>query len=232
MNRFVPFGLDHWAALATTGFLACVVVALGRRHSATSELRTLRWTLGALLAGLLGGELLLAIQGGWFSMAVLLPLQLCDLAVLLAIFALATRSQRVVDLLYFWAFSGTLLAIVTPDLGRGFPSPEYLVFFGLHGLVVVSTALLTFGLGLVPGPRAWRRAFWLTALYAAGVGGVNWLLDANFLYLCAKPRGATLLDYMGPWPVYIGVAIGIAAALFFLLELPLRRTRLRTLTPG
>jgi uncharacterized membrane protein YwaF len=54
---------------------------------------------------------------------------------------------------------------------------------------------------------------------------VNAVLGTNFLFLCRKPSNPTLLDALGPWPVYIGVAAGLALALFSLLGLPFRGER-------
>jgi uncharacterized membrane protein YwaF len=43
------------------------------------------------------------------------------------------------------------------------------------------------------------------------------------MYLRAKPSVPTPLDWMGPWPVYIGVAAVVAFVVFHLLALPFRR---------
>ena len=64
---------------------------------------------------------------------------------------------------------------------------------------------------------------WKVGPMAAVAGVVDSLLGLNYMYLRAKPLTPTLLDHMGPWPVYIGVAAGVAFALFHLLALPFRR---------
>jgi len=225
MTRWQPFGADHVAALGLITSLTVGLVVAVRRRPAAIWIRGTRVGLAVILLTLLLGELWLAVRGGWFVLAVLLPLQLCDLAVLLAVAALISLRRVLLDLLYFWAFSGTLMATITPDLARGFPSLDFVVFFGLHGLVLVSVALLTFGLGLVPARGAWWRAFLITAAYAGAVGVLNLVLKMNFLYLCHKPTGPTLLDYMGPWPVYVLTGAALALGLFYVLDLPLRRLR-------
>ena len=59
---------------------------------------------------------------------------------------------------------------------------------------------------------------------AAAVGALNVVLGANYMYLCSKPKNATLLDAFGPWPMYLVGGAAAAFALFWLLWLPLRST--------
>ena len=183
----------------------------------------MRLVLVGAIVLLVAFVLIAALREGWLTLELVLPLHLCDLALLLSVYALAARSRAVSEVLWFWAGAGTILAMLTPDVGRGFPHREFLFFFGLHGLVVMSAIVLVFGWSLRPRPGSARRVFLLTAAYAAVVGALNAVLGTNFLFLCRKPPNPTLLDAFGPWPVYIVVAAGLAFALFSMLELPFRR---------
>jgi len=60
-------------------------------------------------------------------------------------------------------------------------------------------------------------------IYAGLVGILNVFFDANYMYLCRKPQGASLLDYLGPWPVYILSGEVVAIVLFTLLWLLVRK---------
>lgn len=223
MSRFVLFGPAHLGALGATAALSIALARLVRAGPRRRAADAVRYALAGSIAAVVGVEVGMAIRGGWARPEYLCPLHLCDMAMFLAIYALLSRQRWAAELLYFWAGAGTTLAMLTPDLQAGFPHWVFLVFFGLHGLVVVSALTLTFGFGLAPTAGAPWRALLATLAYAAVVGLVNVAWGTNFMFLRHKPDTATLLDHMGPWPVYILVGAIVALAVFQLLALPFRR---------
>jgi hypothetical integral membrane protein (TIGR02206 family) len=153
------------------------------------------------------------------------PLHLCDFLILVALYALATLRPAAIELLWFWGMSGTLLAMVTPDLWESWPAWPFVTYFALHGGVVVSAVVLAAGFGRAPRAGAPWRVWAFTNLYAAVVGIVDFTFRKNFLYLRDKPAAETILDWLGPWPVYILVVNAAALGLFLLLDLPFRGRR-------
>ncbi len=218
---FVPFGIAHLGALAATAFLSLLLVRLVRARPRFGP--AVRWTLAAGIVALVAFELMTGAREGWLGWTAVLPLELCDAALVLAVLTLVAPRRTAAEVVYFWAGSGTLLAMLTPELPWGFPRWEFVVFFGLHGLVLVAAVVLVFGLGFRPRPGAPWRALGATAGWAALVGVVDAVLGTNYMYLRWKPSVATPLDWMGPWPVYIGVGAAAALALFLVLALPFRR---------
>jgi hypothetical integral membrane protein (TIGR02206 family) len=229
LTPFVPFGPAHLATLAVVGTLALALVRLVRaRPAAAGPVRLL------LLAGIvafLAFELSVGVREGWLTLRTVLPFELCDAAMVLALATLAHPSRAAAELLYFWAGAGSTLAMLTPELPWAFPRWEFVVFFGLHGLVFVAALVLVFGLGLHPRPGAPLRAFAATAAWALFVGAVDVTLGTNYMYLRDKPATATPLDWMGPWPAYVATGAVVALALFHVLALPFhgewRRSRLK-----
>lgn len=151
-----------------------------------------------------------------------LPLQLCDVAILVAAAALWTRRRLLVEVTYFWGLAGTIQALFTPDLPYHFPSYPYLQYYIAHGGTVAAALILVAGLRIAPRPWsvAWVAA--ITLAYAAFVFLVDAATGADYMFLRAKPPSPTLLDGLGPWPWYIVSAAGVAIVLFAVLDAPFR----------
>src|SRR5690606_20299923 len=114
LDGFALLGPSHLGALAVTAALAVAATVQARR----GPLGATRTIDRALAAALVASALLyvaLELAAGTASVLTFLPLHLCDAAIFLAAYALLTRSPLAAELLYFWAFAGTLLALVTPD---------------------------------------------------------------------------------------------------------------------
>ena len=210
---------EHLAAIAVIA-VATVALTVAARRAPGAWLKVLAAVLVVdevswwlyLLAGGVPGSIL----------AQSLPLQLCDVAIFITAAALWTRHQLLVEVTYFWGLAGTIQALLTPDLPQHFPSYPYWQYYIAHGGVVASALLLVVGLRIHPRRLAVVKVAGLTIAYAALVGAVDLADGANYMYLRAKPPSATLLDVLGPWPWYIGVAALIGIVLFAVLDAPFR----------
>jgi len=151
-----------------------------------------------------------------------LPLQLCDLTVWMTVLACLTTFPAVVEFAYFAGVAGSGMAVLTPDLWTPWPSYPAIYFFLAHGGVLVACCVLVFGRVAAIRQGAVWRTFAILAVYAALVGAFNAIFGANYMYLCRKPANPSLLDWLGPWPLYLVGGAVVALALFWLLWLPVR----------
>lgn len=114
------------------------------------------------------------------------------------------------------------MALLTPDLWSPWPTYPAVYFFIAHGAIVVAVAVLVFGRISPLGRGAVWRAYVLLLGYALLLGMFNQICGTNYMYLCRKPKNASLLDALGPWPWYLVPAAVTVLALFWLLWLPAR----------
>jgi hypothetical integral membrane protein (TIGR02206 family) len=204
------FSIAHLAALATLVLAGGLAILAPRRYPGP----WVRWvSLGlaaAILAGWVGEYVAEGVVGTW-TPRYSLPLQLTDAVSLAAIIALLTRQLVFVELLYFWAFAASLQAVLTPDLGSTFPSVFYFTYFLYHVGAVVAACLLVFGCRLYPRHGAIWRVYLATLAFTAISGLGDVITGGNYMYLRSKPIHNSLLNDMGPWPLYIasGAALGL-----------------------
>jgi len=176
--------------------------------------------LGVVLAADAVSFVAVLVVRGTFSAQTSLPLALCDMAVLVAAAACVWRVPLLVELTYFWGLAGTLQAVITPDLNVGFPHLVFFQYMVGHLGIVLAAVYLVVGLRITPRPGAVLRVFAITLGYTAGVGIVDGLTGANYMFLRAPPANWTLLRVLGPWPWYVVSAAGVALVLLVALDAP------------
>jgi len=213
MRLFGPLHLSLLAAIAG----ACILLSwIARLRKGT---RTMRIVLGW---GIAVNELI------WWVFRyshegvhlVNLPLQLCDATVWMSVLACLTLSGPIVEFAYFAGMAGAGMALITPDLWSPWPAYPAIYFFAAHGAILAACSMLVFG-GIAPLRRgAVWRAYAILLGYAAAVGAFDAATGANYMYLRQKPHNASLLDALGPWPLYLLPAAAVALAGFWLLWIP------------
>ncbi|HET9258402.1 MAG TPA: TIGR02206 family membrane protein [Pseudonocardiaceae bacterium] len=220
-RQFAAFGWSHAVAVAVFAVVAVALAAAGRR-----------WRGGAGERGLsrglaIGFAVFLVVMEGYpllpwrFGIRYSLPLQLCDLAAIAAVWALWSYSPVAFVLTYFWGLTLTSQGFISPELnGPDFPSWEFLSFFGIHSLVVWAAIYLTWGVGLRPSWRGYRIAVTVTIGWGVVMLGFNRLADTNYGFLNAKPLAASLLDLLGPWPWYLLAELVLGSSAWALITWP------------
>lgn len=149
-----------------------------------------------------------------------LPLYLCSLMALLIPVFTYYRKYWMFEILVFWIIGGTLQAVITPDITKGFPSFDYFRYWVVHLGLLSIIFYFIFAFKMRPTIRSVFKSFLALQVYVILMVGINYLLDANYFYLNQKPKSASLLDYFGEWPFYIFVAQMIIIPLFLLIYLP------------
>jgi hypothetical integral membrane protein (TIGR02206 family) len=159
------------------------------------------------------------------------PLQLCDIAELVAAYALWSQRHWAFSLTYFWGLVLSSQALITPDVGTpeegapDFPHHLFVTFFALHVLVVWSAIYLTWGRGMRPTWRSYRFTVVATVVWAAFTFTFNLVAGTNYGYLNGKPPTASVLDALGPWPVYVLVETTVVIIVWALMTWPWERAR-------
>ena len=215
---FTAYGASHLGAVLVLVLGIVVLLVLGRRLSDPGD------RLGKGLAVLLVVSVLplqlLYFTPGYFDLEKTLPVQLCDLAAVVAVIALWTHARWAVALTYFWGITLTTQAVVTPDLAADFPHPIFLLFWVMHIGTVWAAVHLTWTRGIHPDWRRYRLAVAVTALWAVSVFCLNVALGSNYGYVNGKPGAATALDLLGPWPWYVLAEVAIISAIWALMTWP------------
>jgi hypothetical integral membrane protein (TIGR02206 family) len=205
--------MAHLAALAVL-VLGAVVAVVAPRRWPGGWVRVVSWLLaGAIFVGWVGENVAEIVEGIW-TVQYSLPLQLTDAVSLSAILALTLRRQLLVELVYFWTFTASIQAVLTPDVSNTFPNVLYFTYFLYHVGAVLAAFLLVFGCRIYPRRGIVLRVYAITLAWAALAAAGDLITGGNYMYLRSKPIHHSLLNVMGPWPVYIGAGALVGLALF------------------
>ncbi len=214
---FQPYGPPHLVVLAFTVSLPFILAAMAHRSQTAEKISVA--ALSIVLVGNYAAFLLLVHQFGAVNWLQVLPMQLCDWAMVVIIIALCTHRPRWFEVAYFWGLGGTLQAVLTPNLAFGFPDFRFFSFFISHCGVIVGVGFLMLRYRLRPYPVSIVRVFAWSELYFLVTLTTDHLTGVNYGFLLHKPEAKTLLNLLSDYrPLYLFqmhlLALGFFAALY------------------
>src|SRR2546423_6893122 len=213
--EFHAWSPSHFTVIFLTIVLPFVLALLVHRTKSPRLERSIRLTISALLLINYAAYVIVARNFGvdrWYK---LMPLQLCDWAMIVIIVALWTGKRRWLEVAYFWGIGGTLQAIVTPNLRFGFPDLRFISFFVAHCGIIIGIVFLMLIYGFRPRPISVVRTFLWTEFYFVVAFIVDLITGENYGFLMHKPEAASLLSFLSDSrPLYL-LEFHALAFLFF-----------------
>ena len=221
------FDTPHLAALVLSLLAIVCVPLIGRCLSATNRRRVV-WTLVVFT---IAQELVdygnrASLRG--LSLTEDLPLHLCNYGLVIATIGMVTRNRFCFEFAYLTGTTAVLQALLTPNFNDLQNLTEYVVYFIHHALIIQFALWNVVVDGMLTSRGAVVRTLLLIVAIMLPVGIVNWLTDANYMYLCARPAVDNPL-VIGDWPWYIVNVMVIGWALMLVAALPMRWLRRRSM---
>lgn len=199
---FSMFSTSHFVILSLFIMFA-MMIHIYRKDIIPERWRKAEIGLGVSLIVLEAANQFWMFHNGLWTVGRSLPLELCNIGLLLCILLLLTKKRVFFELLFFIAIFGATQAIFTPALKYDFPHFRFFHFFIAH-TVIVWVALYFW---LVKGYKLTfhsvvKLLIFINSLLPV-VLYVNQMHNGNYWFLRHKPVSPSLFDIMGPYPWYI-----------------------------
>ena len=220
------FDTTHLAALVLS-LLAIVCVPLIGRCLSVTYRRHAVWTLivFAVAQEIVDYGNRVNLRG--LSLTEDLPLHLCNYGLLIAAVGLITLNRFCFEFAYFTGTTAVMQALLTPNFDDLKNLTEYVVYFIHHALIIQFALWNVVVDGMLTSRGAVARTLLLIVAMMPPVGLVNWLTDANYMYLRARPAVDNPL-VIGDWPWYIVSVMIIGWVLMLIASLPMQWLRRRS----
>jgi hypothetical integral membrane protein (TIGR02206 family) len=213
--EFHAYSASHLTVIFLTIALPLVLALIVHRTKSRFLERSICFAISALLLINYIAYLIVARQFGVAAWQKMLPMQLCDWAMVVIIVALWTGSRRWLEIAYFWGIGGTLQALITPNLRFGFPDLRFVSFFVAHAGIIIGIIFLMLIYGFRPRPIGILRTIAWTEFYFVIAFTIDLLADENYGFLLRKPEASSLLSFLSDSrPIYL-IEFHLLAWIFF-----------------
>lgn len=147
-----------------------------------------------------------------------LPITVCGWAVIFCSYMLIGKSQTLFDISYFWLFSGTVFALITPTVitYTGPTRFRYYQFWLEHTLGYIAIFYMIFVYGMRPTVKSIFKSYAALAVLAVIAYNANSMIGpgANYLFLAKPEDTPSILDILPP---HHGLRIAVMTAVITLM---------------
>jgi hypothetical integral membrane protein (TIGR02206 family) len=204
-NKFFDFDMfsgSHFVILVVFIFVSAVIFLYRKKLSGEKFRRMELGVTFSLVVIEVMNHVWMYVHGVW-KLGRSMPLELCNIGLLLSIILLLTRKKLVYELLFFIALLGATQAILTPALTYDFPHFRFFHFFYAHMMIVWVTLYFTWAKGYYPTFRSVIKVIAFVNLLLPVILFINYRANGNYWFLRHKPESRSFLDLLGPYPWYI-----------------------------
>lgn len=154
-----------------------------------------------------------------------LPITVCGWAVVFCSYMVIGKSQTLFDISYFWLFSGTLFALITPTVitYTGPTRFRYYQFWVEHTFGYISIFYMIFVHNMRPTVKSAVKSYIALIILAAVAFFANRLLGpgANYLFMAKPEDTPSVLDILPPnFALRIVVMASVITLLYGVAYLP------------
>ena len=154
-----------------------------------------------------------------------LPITVCGWVVVFASFLMLCKSQTLFDICYFWAFSGSIFALITPTV-ISYTGPtrfRYYQFWAEHLLGYIAIFYMIFVHKMRPNVKSIFKAYGGMVALALIAYWANNLIGpgANYLFMAKPEDTPSILDILPPnFALRLLIMASAVSVLFLLAYLP------------
>ncbi len=206
-----------WKATLLCLLAIFITLLIGKQLTKKGQ-KIMRLGLGVLfLSSAIAIHPYLIYLGKW-STQTSLPLHLCTLSGLLSGLVMLKPNQIGYEFLLYWGIPGGFHSILTPEFLHGTEGLLLFEYYFLHGNLLLSSLYLSCILKMKPRKNSWLTIFLWTQLCLPVIGGINWILNSNYMYISEKPLAENPF-IIGEWPWYIVILELVMLAHFYFVYL-------------
>lgn len=213
------FTAFHWLPILIIAIFGAMIMRWAIKKSVDTQYKILFY-LSLFPFSSVVGRMILTYFDGIFTLKDELPFHLCRTLAIILPFLILKRNLFWLKVCYFLIIVGTLQALITPDLDYLPPHYSYFSYWITHGFLVLLPVYWVLVLRIGPSFIHLKYAFYTANVYLICTLIINSILGSNYFYSSHKPVGGSMLDFFGPWPMYLLVVEVVAVVLFYLAFLP------------
>ncbi len=217
---FQAYTVEHYIPLAVIALFGVIIILKSRKLDSVEQKKKNLFLVSML--AFTGSFMIypLAAYEGDLNIYEDLPLHLCRFLALTSPLVVLKNNRFWIGIFYFWIMVGTLNANLTPDVQYGFPNWTYFSYWLTHGFLMIIPLYYVFVFKIEIGWRDYFNAYWMMNLFLMFTLLINLWLGSNYMYTKEKPPVASLLDMLGPWPIYLISGQLLVLLLFYIVFIP------------
>lgn len=154
-----------------------------------------------------------------------LPIAVCGWVAIFGSYMVIGKSQTLFDIIYFWAMSGSIFALITPTVitYTGPTRFRYYQFWAEHLMGYVAIFYMIFVHGMRPTVKSMIKSYGALVALAVVAYWANQLIGpgANYLFMARPEDTPSVLDILPPnFVLRLVIMAAVITALFFVAYLP------------